>query len=79
MWQAARVEIMADAGVATLLAWLCLLVGHGGFWRTNQRLPHPYGDGQGAGRHELAVVRGEEPPEGWAGKVAAMARGVDVA
>jgi hopene-associated glycosyltransferase HpnB len=128
-----------------LLAWLYLLAGHGGFWRTDQRLPpgtdgwapcggaRPGGPrswpsvaavvpardeaamlgetlpslldqdypgpfavvlvddqsadgtasvarGLGAGaRHPLTVVDGSPPPEGWAGKVWAMAQGAEAA
>jgi len=118
--------------VAALLAWIYLLVGHGGFWRTDQRLPpgarefpawpevvaivpardeadvlphtlptllaQDYGgrfsvvlvddesaDGtpdvaarlDQAGR--LKVISGSPTPSGWAGKVWAMAQGVQAA
>jgi hopene-associated glycosyltransferase HpnB len=127
-----------------LVAWLYLLAGHGGFWRTDQRLPRgterwaPCGarsgepgwwprvtavvpardeaamlpetlpslldqdypgpfavvlvDDQSAdgtasvarglaarARHPLTVVEGSPPPEGWAGKVWAMAQGAEAA
>ncbi|HZD78548.1 MAG TPA: glycosyltransferase [Actinomycetota bacterium] len=33
-------EILAGFALASLLGWLYLLLGHGRFWRTDQRLPH---------------------------------------
>jgi hopene-associated glycosyltransferase HpnB len=118
--------------VLAAVAWVVLLTGHGGFWRTDQRLPPvphepsrwpgvtavvpardeaeilpaalpsllaqdypgPFtvtlvddssSDGTGelaarlghaAGR-PLRVVRGAPPPPGWAGKLWAMAQGLD--
>jgi hopene-associated glycosyltransferase HpnB len=126
--------------LAALAAWLYLLLGHGGFWRTDQRLPPAARSGRGrrdrwpavtavipardeaamlpwtlpsllaqdypgelrvvlvddqsgdgtaelarhlgvstpAGR-DLTVIRGDPPPDGWAGKVWAMAQGVRAA
>jgi hopene-associated glycosyltransferase HpnB len=117
-----------------LLAWLYLLAAHGGFWRTDQRLPPVAGeptlwpevvavvpardeatilpatlpsllgqaypgrlrvvlvdDASGDGTAEVAgrlaaaaprdvtVVRGTEPPDGWAGKVWALQQGIEEA
>ncbi len=39
MCQAVLVLFAITASAAALLAWIYLLVGHGGFWRTDQRLP----------------------------------------
>jgi hopene-associated glycosyltransferase HpnB len=38
------VPIAAGACVLAALAWAYLLAGHGGYWRTDQRLPAPRGD-----------------------------------
>ena len=32
--------VLAAAAAAAAVAWVYLLVGHGGYWRTDQRLPH---------------------------------------
>ena len=132
MCQAVLVPSAIAASAAALLAWVYLLVGHGGFWRTDQRLPDaarelavwpdvvavvPARDeaeilprtlptllGQDyagqfsvvlvddesadgtpdvavrldrAGR--LKVISGSPTPPGWAGKVWAMAQGVQAA
>ena len=126
---------MLPLGIAAALAavaWVVLLIGHGGFWRTDQRLPpDPHepsrwppvtavvpardeaeilpaalpsllaqdypghfavtlvDDGSADGTGELAVrladaagrplrvVRAVPPPAGWAGKLWAMAQGLD--
>jgi hopene-associated glycosyltransferase HpnB len=34
------VAVLAAAAAAAAVAWVYLLVGHGGYWRTDQRLPH---------------------------------------
>ncbi|WP_344551818.1 glycosyltransferase [Kitasatospora saccharophila] len=39
MGQTARVTVLWWVSVVSLLAWLWLAVCHGGFWRTDQRLP----------------------------------------
>ncbi len=39
MCQAVQVPILFAASVVALAAWAYLLAGHGGFWRTGQRLP----------------------------------------
>ena len=39
MCQAVQVPILLAASVIALAAWAYLLAGHGGFWRTGQRLP----------------------------------------
>ena len=39
MCQAVLVPIAVIASALALLAWLYLLAGHGGYWRTDQRLP----------------------------------------
>jgi len=122
--------VIAIAALA-LLAWIYLLTARGGFWRTDQRLPHatapaawpevvaiiPARDeaevlprtlptllgqdyqGQfsvilvdddssdgtadiasGLDRHgRLKIISGSPTPDGWAGKVWAMAQGVQVA
>jgi hopene-associated glycosyltransferase HpnB len=112
-----------------LAAWIYLLLAHGGYWRTGNRLSSsdigsaprvvavvPARNEAGIlgaslptllaqdypgefqvilvddastddtaavatslGTDRLTVVRGDGPPPGWAGKVAAMARGVDAA
>jgi hopene-associated glycosyltransferase HpnB len=130
--------VLAAACVLAAAAWVYLVAGHGGFWRTDVRLPggaHPPDpdrwpsvaavvpardeaailpqtlptllaqdypgalsvvlvddgsrDGTGAiaaaiagqapGGHALRVVPGRPLPPGWAGKVWAMAQGVDAA
>jgi len=38
MWHAVPVPIVAVCAIAAI-AWAYLLAGHGGYWRTNQRLP----------------------------------------
>jgi hopene-associated glycosyltransferase HpnB len=131
MCHAGLVLIATAASAAALLAWVYLLAGHGGFWRTDQRLPpvrvpaawpqivavvpardeapmlprtlpsllaqdYPgqfdvvlvddeSTDGTAdvaasldrAGR--LKVISGSPTPQGWAGKVWAMAQGVQAA
>jgi hopene-associated glycosyltransferase HpnB len=133
------VTILAGLALAALAAWVYLVAAHGGFWRTDQRLPRAAGGwrpaatggwprvvavvaardeaailprtlatllgqdypgdlrmvlvddqsadstaevarrlGEGAARG-LTVVGGKEPPEGWAGKVWAMAQGAAAA
>jgi hopene-associated glycosyltransferase HpnB len=133
--QASGVLVLAVAGVISAVAWVYLVAGHGGFWRTSQRLPAVSGpepapwpavaavvparneaeslpvtlpallaqdypgefrvflvddnsdDGTGAvaaglgekaaadGGAPLTVVPGRPRPDGWAGKVWAMAQG----
>jgi hopene-associated glycosyltransferase HpnB len=134
MCQASGVLVLAIACVVSAVAWLFLVLAHGGFWLTNQRLPvagrepatwpgvaavvparneadslpetlpallaqdYPgkfrvflvddnSDDGTGAvaaelgekagrdGGVPLTVVTGKPRPEGWAGKVWAMAQG----
>ncbi|HUC59242.1 MAG TPA: glycosyltransferase [Streptosporangiaceae bacterium] len=118
--------VIAAAGLA-LLAWVYLALFHGGFWRTDQRLPpakeplswpdvvavvparneadilpltlptllgQEYqgqfsvvlvddqsedGTGEVACGLGVKVVSGSAPPAGWAGKVWAMAQGVEAA
>jgi hopene-associated glycosyltransferase HpnB len=41
------IAIAVALTAAAALAWAYLLAGHGGFWRTSQRLPHPDADGPG--------------------------------
>src|SRR3984885_8368888 len=145
--QASWVLVLAIACVVSAAAWLYLVVGHGGFWLTSQRLPLPASakTGQGPGfapepwptvaavvpaRNEaeslpetlpsllaqdypgdfrvfvvddnsddgtgaiaaelgekaardggvpLTVVKGQPRPDGWAGKVWAMAQGLAAA
>lgn len=133
MCQAVLVPFAIAASAVALLAWIYLLAGHGGFWRTDQRLPPavPFGSGAWPGvvavvpaRDEaevlpqtlptllaqdyagqfsvvlvddesadgtpdvaarldqagrLKVISGSPTPPGWAGKVWAMAQGVQVA
>lgn len=124
-------QVLAVLAAIAVAAWLYLALAHGGYWRTDQRLPRPHGDpgewpdvavivpardeatvlpatlpsllaqdypgdlrvvlvddgstdGTAAAAERLAagsprplrVVRGTEPPAGWAGKVWAMAQGV---
>ncbi|MGH3096869.1 MAG: glycosyltransferase [Streptosporangiales bacterium] len=127
-------QVLAVLAAIAVAAWLYLALAHGGYWRTDQRLPCPYGDpgewpnvvaivpardeaamlpstlpsllvqdypgdlrvvlvddgstdgtaattervAAGAPR-PLQLVRGVEPPPGWAGKVWAMAQGVGAA
>jgi hypothetical protein len=33
------VGVLAGAALAALIAWMYLLVAHGGYWRADQRLP----------------------------------------
>jgi hopene-associated glycosyltransferase HpnB len=121
--------VLAGFAVAAVIAWVDLLLGHGRFWRTDQRLPQapeppewpdvvavvpargeaavlPQTLGTLLGQDyagdfrlilvddqssdstastalamdphgvRLAVVRGVEPPTGWAGKVWAMSQGL---
>jgi len=119
--------VMEIVAGMSLFVWLYLAFGHGGFWRTSQRLPAgvdldrwptlavivPARDeaevlpttlptllgqdyagvfrvivvdddsadrtGEVAERLGASVVRAAGPPAGWAGKVAAMAAGVEAA
>jgi hopene-associated glycosyltransferase HpnB len=41
MWEAAGVPILVAACVLAAGAWIYLLAGHGGYWRTSTRLPGP--------------------------------------
>jgi hopene-associated glycosyltransferase HpnB len=137
--EAAWVPILVAVTALTTLAWLYLLAGHGGFWRTGCRLPPAGGappprwpsvtavvpardeaailpltlpslvsqeypgrlrvvlvddastddtasvaaalarPGDGHAVAPLTVVCGSPPPAGWAGKVWAMAQGVEAA
>ena len=139
MCQASLVLVLAIACVVSAAAWLYLVVAHGGFWLTSQRLPPATSpapepmpavaavvparneaeslpetlpallaqdypgdfrvflvddnsdDGTGAiaaelgekaardGGVPLTVVKGEPRPDGWAGKVWAMAQGLAAA
>jgi hopene-associated glycosyltransferase HpnB len=141
MCQAAGVLGLAIAGVVSAVAWVYLVVAHGGFWRTGQRLPARRAGGTGPeawpdvvavvparneadslpgtlpgllaqdypgefrvflvddgsddgtdaiaaelgekaardGGAPLTVIAGRPRPEGWAGKVWAMAQGVAAA
>jgi hopene-associated glycosyltransferase HpnB len=54
------VSALAVAATAAALAWLYLLTGHGGFWRTDQRLPA--GPGARGGQRPVQVPGG---PAGW--------------
>jgi len=129
MCHAVLVLIALAAGAAALLAWIYLLAGHGGFWRTDHRLPAsttqfavwpeivaivpardeahvlpqtlptllaqdyagPFSvvlvdDESTDGTRDVAarldqggrlnVISGSPTPDGWAGKVWAMAQGV---
>jgi cellulose synthase/poly-beta-1,6-N-acetylglucosamine synthase-like glycosyltransferase len=132
IWQAAGVLILGVVCALAAVAWVYLVAGHGGFWRTDQRLPLTEGeppvwpdvvavvpardeagllpatlptllaqdyrgsfevvlvdDGSTDGTGEIAgaigreverglrVITGGPPPEGWAGKVWAMAQGLE--
>ncbi|MFK0195529.1 glycosyltransferase [Kitasatospora sp. NPDC090308] len=44
MGQTAGVTVLWWVSVVSLLAWVWLAVGHGGFWRTDQRLPRGSGE-----------------------------------
>src|SRR3984893_2462456 len=57
--EAAGMPILAGACLLAALAWAYLLAGHGGYWRTDQRLP-------GAG------AAGRMPPEQWPSVVAVV-------
>ncbi|MGH3318857.1 MAG: glycosyltransferase [Streptosporangiaceae bacterium] len=127
-------HVLAALAAVALAAWLYLALAHGGYWRTDQRLPQVHGDpprwpdvaaivpardeaailpetlpsllaqdypgdlrvilvddGSRDGTAEAAkrlaagspralrIVRGVEPPAGWAGKVWAMTQGVEAA
>src|SRR5215472_8088647 len=41
MWEAAGMPILVARCVLAAAAWVYLLAGHGGFWRTSTRLPGP--------------------------------------
>jgi hypothetical protein len=41
--------VLAGAAVLAAIAWVYLLAGHGGFWRTDQRLPGGPGGPAGPG------------------------------
>jgi hypothetical protein len=43
VWEAAGVLILVGACVLAAAAWVYLLCGHGGYWRTDCRLPRPSG------------------------------------
>src|ERR1700680_393106 len=43
--QAVQVPILAGATMLAAIAWVYLLAGHGGYWRTDQRLPRGSLDG----------------------------------
>jgi hopene-associated glycosyltransferase HpnB len=77
--------VCAAACTLAAVAWAYLLAGHGGYWRTDQRLPAATGEPAGGwpavtaeiGRGgRLRVVQGTAPPAGWAGKVWAMQQGL---
>ena len=41
-------DALGIAAALAAVAWAVLLTGHGGFWRTDQRLPGPAGRSAGA-------------------------------
>ena len=63
-------------GIATALAavaWLVLLLGHGGFWRTDQRLPPPQPGAAGAaGDSKDSGDSGDSGPAAWPQVVAVV-------
>ena len=57
MWEAAGVPILVAAVVLAAVAWVYLLCGHGGFWRTDCRLPRaPAGQEAGTGSWPSVVA-----------------------
>jgi hopene-associated glycosyltransferase HpnB len=56
MRQTARVTVMTVVAGIALAAWIWLLVGHGGFWRTDVRLPGGDGHGEPAAWPSVAIV-----------------------
>jgi hopene-associated glycosyltransferase HpnB len=50
------VQVLAAACVLAAAAWVYLLAGHGGFWRTDCRLPRAAGPGPAAWPSVVAVV-----------------------
>jgi hopene-associated glycosyltransferase HpnB len=70
-----RVPILAGVTAAAALAWVYLLVAHGGYWRTNQRLPRAgsgAGDKPNGGRLRGARPDGDRPGKGWPSVVAVV-------
>jgi hopene-associated glycosyltransferase HpnB len=55
------VLLLGIVAVLAAVAWVVLLTGHGGFWRTDQRLPAASG-----------ASRGSSEPAGWPGVVAVV-------
>jgi hopene-associated glycosyltransferase HpnB len=62
MCQAVLVPIAIAAAAAAMLAWIYLLAGHGGFWRTDQRLP-PAAPKIGAWPDVVAIVPARDEAE----------------
>src|SRR5450759_384865 len=56
--QAVRVPILAGVTVLAAVAWVYLLAGHGGYWRTDQRLP-------GGGPDPATRPKDSGPSESW--------------
>src|ERR1017187_2693362 len=56
--QAVRVPILAGVTVLAAVAWVYLLAGHGGYWRTDQRLP-------GGGPDPATRPNDSGPSESW--------------
>jgi len=57
VWEAAGVPILVAAVVLAAVAWVYLLCGHGGFWRTDCRLPRaPAGQEAGTGSWPSVVA-----------------------
>jgi hopene-associated glycosyltransferase HpnB len=62
------VDALGIAAALAAVAWAVLLTGHGGFWRTDQRLPAPAGGSAGtAGRTRSHGSVGADGPAGSAG------------
>ena len=63
MCQAVLVPFAIAASTAALLAWIYLLAGHGGFWRTDQRLPPAAPLGSAAWPDVVAIVPARDEAE----------------
>jgi hopene-associated glycosyltransferase HpnB len=66
------VPILVAACVLAAAAWVYLLVGHGGFWRTGTRLPGPAAGQPAPGEHTAATAGLVPGAGGWPSVVAVI-------
>jgi hopene-associated glycosyltransferase HpnB len=67
--------VLAGVAVLAAMAWVYLLAGHGGYWRTDQRLPRAgsrAGDKPNGGRLRGGRPDGDRPGGGWPSVVAVV-------